>query len=516
MLLNLDIISGALSDAYCVSRFGPESRSLSLRRPVFYTQGMEICADRLYVFRPQQIPDSLPDCPACFVCFGAQVPRTWLSGGHQILNIREDVDPELVFAQIQEIFDRFELWDTAIRDELEKADTFDLKRVIQIGVQVLQNPICVSNQFLQFLYTSEIVHDANGAAQVLVHDTPSPFPLDGLDNIREYSRKEREIRTPYLTAARVITPPENHKTYCNNLYPMDHFAGCIYLKEIYHPFQTSDYLLADWFFAYFQKAYIKYLHRAGHSDTRQSVVLSKLLNGTNISLQERACFALQPGESWRCFKLTGKRNASYMPPDYMCAILNTMLPSNVYAVLHHQEIVGVLRESGNTGANAAHTMFCKVLERMEYTAGVSADFSEIQAAPQYMLQAYFAADEMERKEESAVLYFFEEGFFQYLLIAATGEFPLASFFPRSFRLLLEHDKEKGTEYIHTLRVLLNNEMNMTKSAEQLYIHRTSLLKRMERMEKLAGPLLQSADERLYYRLCLRLMQTQKGLPASRK
>lgn len=511
MLLNLDIISKELSDVYSVTRFGPEAHALSLRRPLLYTQGTEIVSDRLYVFRPQQHPVKLPDHPVCFVCFGTQIPRAWFSGGHQILNIRDDVDPELVFAQIQEIFDRFDAYDSAIRDELEKADTFDLKRVIRIGVQVLQNPICVSNQFLQFLFTSEIIHDENGGARILVHDTPSPLPIDGLDNIREYSRKEREIRTPYLTAARVITPPKNHKTYCNNLYPMDHFAGCIYLKEIYRPFQASDYLLADWFFSYFQKAYIKYLYRAGHSETNQSIILSKLLRGTSISPQERSCFDLQPGESWRCFKLTGKRNASYMPLDYMCAILNTMLPYNVYAVLHNQEIVGVLREGGSAGTNAAHTMFCKVLERMEYTAGVSVDFLEIQAVPQYMRQAYFAADEMERKAKTSVLYFFEEGFFQYVLLAATGEFPLESLFPRSFRLLWEHDKEKGTEYIHTLHILLDNEMNMTKSAEQLYIHRTSLLKRVERMEKLAGPLLQSADERLYYRLCLRLMKTQKRL-----
>lgn len=514
MKLNLDIIAQKLSTIYSVSRLGAESQGLSLRRPVFYRPDTTLVPDRLYIFSTQQLPTKLPAAPCAFVCCGSQLPRGGLSGGHQILSIREPVDPNQVFAQIQQIYDQFDDWDTAIRDQLEQTELFDLKEVIRIGVQILENPICVSNQFLQFLYTSQIITRPDGSREIIVEDTPAPLPLDGLDNIKEYSRKEREIRKPYLTAARVISPPENHKTYCNNLYPMDHFAGCVYLKEVYHPFQPCDYQLADWFFSYFQKAYIKYLHRAGHRETPQSLALSRLLDGWEIFSEEQKCFLLQPGESWRCFKLTGKRNASYMPADYMCAVLNTMLPTNVCAVLHHQEIVGILREGGTTSANGSHTMFRKVLERMEYTAGISVDFSDIHQVPWYMHQAYFAADELKRAEKSSALQFFEHGFFQYFLTAVTGEFPLEALFSRPLRLLLEHDQEKGTEYVHTLKVLLDNELNMTKAAEQLYIHRTSLIKRLERMEKIAGDLLREPDDRLSYRLCLRLLETRDHLTSS--
>ena len=74
--------------------------------------------------------------------------------------------------------------------------------------------------------------------------------------------------------------------------------------------------------------------------------------------------------------------------------------------------------------------------------------------------------------------------------------------------LLEHDQKKGTEYIKTLDVYLQNEMSITKTAEALFIHRTSLMKRLDKLIRLLDDDLHSPETRLTYRLCLAMLKNE--------
>ncbi len=70
------------------------------------------------------------------------------------------------------------------------------------------------------------------------------------------------------------------------------------------------------------------------------------------------------------------------------------------------------------------------------------------------------------------------------LLRDTGEFevlvhPLA-------RRLSEYDRNAGTSYAQTLRVLLECGLNMSQAAKQLYIHRSTLVYHRERIEQIIG------------------------------
>lgn len=52
------------------------------------------------------------------------------------------------------------------------------------------------------------------------------------------------------------------------------------------------------------------------------------------------------------------------------------------------------------------------------------------------------------------------------------------------QFLLDYDRAHATSYTHTLRIYLYNNCNITKTARQLYVHRQTLLKRLEKIEKI--------------------------------
>ena len=56
------------------------------------------------------------------------------------------------------------------------------------------------------------------------------------------------------------------------------------------------------------------------------------------------------------------------------------------------------------------------------------------------------------------------------------------------------------------RTKLRKYQPVAKTAEALLIHRSSLLKRLDKIYRLLGSMLDTPEERLYLRLCLELLQ----------
>ena len=50
--------------------------------------------------------------------------------------------------------------------------------------------------------------------------------------------------------------------------------------------------------------------------------------------------------------------------------------------------------------------------------------------------------------------------------------------------LIRHDREKGTVYTETLRVLAEENYNTSRAAKRLFIHRSTLQDRLERLHQL--------------------------------
>lgn len=70
-------------------------------------------------------------------------------------------------------------------------------------------------------------------------------------------------------------------------------------------------------FAYFQKAFFKYLRNNEQTLSPGAAALQKLLRGEYLSIEERALFQLSPGESWVVIKLREARGKKAFPRNYM-------------------------------------------------------------------------------------------------------------------------------------------------------------------------------------------------------
>ena len=132
-------------------------------------------------------------------------------------------------------------------------------------------------------------------------------------------------------------------------------------------------------------------------------------------------------------------------------------------------------------------------------------------ARSYFLQASIALDKGSCLDESPLLYRFQDFALAELLENCTGEMPLEMYFTSGLRRLLAHDRDSAISYVQTLSVYLKHNMNVTHTAKALYIHRSTLLDRLERMKALLNEDLNDPDERLRIEMVLRALELRDQL-----
>jgi DNA-binding PucR family transcriptional regulator len=86
----------------------------------------------------------------------------------------------------------------------------------------------------------------------------------------------------------------------------------------------------------------------------------------------------------------------------------------------------------------------------------------------------------------------------------TGELPGNCLVHPAILTLREYDRRYGTSFVKTLRELINARHNMTAAAEKLYIHRTTLIRRLEKIQDLTAIDFENPRELFYLAVSLEL------------
>ncbi|MBA3792408.1 MAG: helix-turn-helix domain-containing protein [Rubrobacter sp.] len=78
------------------------------------------------------------------------------------------------------------------------------------------------------------------------------------------------------------------------------------------------------------------------------------------------------------------------------------------------------------------------------------------------------------------------------------------------RPLIEYDQQRQSDLVRTLRVYFACGSNASSAADRLFLHRNSMIYRLERIRELTG--LELRDHRVALALQLGLLATEKGEP----
>lgn len=509
--LNLDVIHDNLPISFQTQLSGRINRELSIKPPFLYEVGCEFEKDRLYVAQGDTLPKRPSQRGLSIICVDLRPPQEWISAGCSVLTITSGQSLYTVFNEINRIYEKFEEWDNSLRNELEADVEFDIKNVLRVGMTILQNPMSVINGSMLVILHTEIRVNKNNEIEILVSDESFSHPVEHSVLIKNACKLENAIPTPFISSCTV----DGKRSYCNNLYPLGYFSGCISISELNRPFRESDFALADYFFHYFQKSFMKYLQRICNIELPGIVALNKMLKNIPLSIEEQKILLLKNEDYWIFFKLRENIVKNPLPMNYLCTTLSTLRSESIYSVIYDNEIMGLLKVSHLETDSYNNTLdfFQEILYKLEYIAGISDEFQDINKIHNYIRQADFAIEvgqntcELESDENR--LFYFSDFALRYIMCQCNGEFSAEYLYPKGLRKLIEYDASKNTNYVETLDSYLKNEMRATNTADELFLHRSSLLKRLNKISKILNSDLEDPDFRLHLRICLHQFKRNK-------
>jgi PucR family transcriptional regulator, purine catabolism regulatory protein len=100
------------------------------------------------------------------------------------------------------------------------------------------------------------------------------------------------------------------------------------------------------------------------------------------------------------------------------------------------------------------------------------------------------------------LYFGELNVYRLLFLLEHSP-ELSSFCQETIGTLVEYDRAQGTDLVETLNAYFAHKGNLSQTAEALFVHRNTLLYRMERIREISGLDLDNPETRLSIQLALR-------------
>jgi len=464
-------------------------------RPLFFEPDGGRTSARVYVCSGAALSAfrSKPDAGALFLCAAAPdfVPNTEID----CCVFPQETDLLALFNFIQRLFDRLDEWNRKLKSIAEGAS--ELPELLESTAGMLQNPVWLC--------------DANGhvvarAERFFVDLEPGQTDLsyklmDSVSDARKEGDPHRirradgtELLLAKLTAAGTV------------------FLLVCAAKE--RPFYGSDETVFGYLSGYakLMLSERKLSVRALREHRRNDEIERKLrdLLTSPAPPQEALGALLQLGWDEQadytvCAAETLSGDMRYALMHALCDRMESAVPQ-CCAFYMAASVVAVIRiMPGEEDQAAALETFC-ALEQLRL--GRTSNLPGLSRLPQRLGQARYALSKAKAKERTTLA--FGDTADDYIVEKSVSEFPMELVCSRRVLDMAAYDKAHHTAYMETAARYIANRFNAVRTANDLFIHRSTFLYRLERMKTQFGIDLDSDDAlSIQMQVSLRLLMENK-------
>lgn len=505
MKLCADILYWRLKEAlHSVELHGAGSAELRLRRPEFYldrTQTFE--KDHVYVCSADHLParPSLSE-NVCLVCLGQHWNLTAFYDRCSVIVISADTDIFRVFNLVQQVFDRYEAWEEQLRHILSHGAS--LPQMLEVSHDILSNPMqLIGSDFRYLAVTDEDYFQKHLGIRL---DTET-FDAEKMATFLSLHDLSTHVHEPLLLEL------ENKRTLSVNVFDQEEYLGCLTVFEAFRPLRDSDRALAVFLAGLLRQAIGLNPVLAG---TRSAVrrALRSVIAGQPVNFELRRALSQENGRTdWVCIRLQPKAGAASLPDAYLSAALEERHTGAMAFEFEHA--VAAFLPAAQAERETTRQLL-PLLDRLGLLCGVSGTFSNLYEANQAWFQASSALQNGLLQDGRGTVFYFQDYLLPQLLSGALSGRPAWVYYPDGLKKLKAHDEASQVSYLETLRVYLDNNLSVTKTAAALFLHRSTLLDRLSHITALLGRGLKDPDFCLTLSILLRAELEQKRTEEARR
>ena len=452
---------------YLIRRHIQEKVPRTIENIRLYAKNTERRSDTLYVETSDIFFENGKDTVICLQ-------------GQNYLEI-ETASVSLVFNQILQFFEETQNWETALTEMITSGCL--LKDVLNHFQNVLPLPLMVLDHGQVMLASSEkygidsIDEDWNLALQT------GSFHMEKLESYN----KQYCDRIQY----------KHH--FNHNIYIENEFVGFISmilmseLKEVYRDwFDLACHAIMNWISLYMRQNEIVMRQEA----------FTELLEGRKEHLKSFSDAMSTAG--WQ-----RKTSMRILVVSCISDILNMNLhiarmvsrnTASVYAIDHQNEIVMILKEDLLSSAEFQSGIL-QILEKSGYYGGLSDSFTDFENLNYYYRQARIALSSGD--SYPGKIYSIRDHMLPYIFELLNSSADMSLKHP-ALETLQTYDRQHHSDLYHVLDTYLQTNCSQTDTAKKLYIHRNSLIRKIDKISALCDIDLEDYETRLHLMISYRI------------
>lgn len=159
----------------------------------------------------------------------------------------------------------------------------------------------------------------------------------------------------------------------------------------------------------------------------------------------------------------------------------------------------------NLDINKAKYTWEKFLIKNNIKLAISKSFINLLEFKKYYIQSLKALELGKILKPNYHIVFYEELQFYDLISFINKEINLKEYYHKSLKSLNQYDEINNTNYYHTLFLYLKNNQNSTLTAKDLFIHRNTMLYRINKIKELTNIDFSNTEETFQVLLSYKIM-----------
>lgn len=420
-----------------------------------------------------------------------------------------DHPDEEILDFVLELFYRFQQWGQSL-DQLTYRRA-SLQELCELGEQLLDNPVCIHDDW--FIMSAH----SPGIRQIMAPEYVSSSSRGFIPRaiLNDFQHDSEYLETYSHRSAQIWQQPNSSQTSLYvNLWDGTVYRGRLLVLQQNRPFRTADFVLAE---VLTQRAlFLLNQKQPGSYDQVRSMddIIFDLLRHQDFDPAELnlllGMLNWKKSDQLLCVRIKPQQ------PDAP-ALMDHVLHSDLFRAFpgsyilfsgREQCLVLNLTRQPMTVPQIRHQLAPLCRDYCLY-AGLSSPIIEIRDLHVAYYQAEVALNQAFLLRSEKWIIPFQDCVLDYLFAHLESPLQPAHLVCPELLQMLDHDRVNGTQFFETLKVYLQQERDIPKTAQALIIHRTTLLYRLKKLQQLFPLNLDDSDRRLYLMLSLRLLEQRR-------
>lgn len=417
-----------------------------------------------------------------------------------------DSDIRQVFHRVQQIFLKFNLWEENLTKSVYS--NASLEDICTLCVPIFENPI--------------FIHDEHSNILTSVNEMPKQFSWDydsstgqrslPLDIMNDFKISEEYQQTMNSKGAQMFSAAQfGYRILYINLWLEESYLGRICISELGVDIKEGCYELLEHFagniLASLQKGNL--FSSDSSLDLKQSFIELLEHKKTNESLlaDRLQSFGWHIDDSYFCISVfLEERDYSTYAINYTCNRLENTFP--FCCIFLYQDCILIIANPRNSQITEEN-FFSKLavfLREGLFKSGISSLGYDFRLISYYYIQTIAAYRLGSQKDPMSWKYNFNDYMLPYFFEQASKELKPLMLCEPNLLELYKYDQKHQTEYFRTLKIYLEKERNAVHTADLLFIHRSTLFYRLNKIKSLINVDIENPQVRLHLMISYELFK----------